>query len=129
LLSEHRDIAAAKQFFIRAIKQHGIPEKSNVDGYLATHTAISELKAQNILPQNMKVRASKYLNNIIEQDHRRVRQRIYPMLGLKKFANAVVTISGVELAHKIRKGQFNTEQLMKGAKVRVSQLWEAVLAA
>lgn len=129
LLSEHRDIAAAKQFFIRAIKQHGIPEKINVDGYLATYTAISELKEQNILPQNMKVRASKYLNNIIEQDHRRVKRRIYPMLGLKKFANVVVTISGVELAHKIRKGQFNTEQLMKGAKVRVSQLWEAVLAA
>jgi putative transposase len=87
------------------------------------------LKAQNILPQNTKVRTSKYLNNRIEQDHRGVKQRIYPMLGFKKFANAAVTISGVELAHKIRKGQFNTEKLTRGMKVRVPQRWKAVLAA
>jgi len=74
LLSAHRDITAAKQFFTRAIKQHGPPETITVDGYPATHTAISELKAENVLPQNTKVRTSKYVNNLIEQDHRRVKR-------------------------------------------------------
>jgi transposase-like protein len=66
LLSEHRDIAAAEQFFTRAIKQHGPPERITVDGYPATHSAISELKTKNVLPQDTKVRTSKYLNNLIE---------------------------------------------------------------
>jgi transposase-like protein len=57
------------------------------------------------------------LNNLIEQDHRRVKQRIYPMLGFKNFGNATVMISGVELAQKIRKSQFNTEQLTSDVKV------------
>jgi hypothetical protein len=52
------------QFFTQAIKQHGLPEKSAVDGYPATHAAINELKAKNVLPQNTKVRTSKYSNNL-----------------------------------------------------------------
>ena len=76
----------------------------------------------------MKVWTSKYLNNIVEQDHRRVKQRIYPMLGFKRFGNAVVTISGIELAQQIRKGQFTISNLMKGMRVRVPQIWDAVIA-
>jgi transposase-like protein len=67
------------------------------------------------------------LNNLIEQDHRRVKQRIYPMLGFKKFAHAIITISGVELAQKIKKGQFNIASLTKG--MEALQVWEAALAA
>lgn len=74
MLSEHRDIIATKRFFTQAIKQHGPPEKITVDGYPATHTAISELKAKNVLPQSTKVRTSKYLNNLIEQDHKKVKR-------------------------------------------------------
>jgi transposase-like protein len=128
LPSEHRDIAAAKQFFTQAIKQHDSSAKITVDGYPATHTAISELQAEGILLQSTKVRTSKYLNNLVEQDHRRIKQRIYPMLGFKKFINASVTISGIELIHKIKKGQFVISKLNHN-RVRVSQLWEAVLAA
>ena len=80
------------------------------------------------MPSGMKVWTSKYLNNIVEQDHRRVKQRIYPMLGFKRFGNAVVTISGIELAQKIRKGQFNIANLRKGMRVRVPQIWNAVIA-
>jgi transposase-like protein len=99
----------------------------DLDGYPATHTAISALKAEEILPQHTKVRTSKYLNNLIEQDHRRVKQRIYPMLGFKRFMNAAITISGIELMHQIRKGQFDISAAgIRG--VRVSQLWDAVLA-
>ena len=69
-----------------------------------------------------------YLNNLIEQDHRRVKQRIRPMLGFKRFDNAVVTISGIELAEKIKKGQFKTGKL-GGAEATMSELWNAALAA
>ena len=128
LLSEHRDIAAAKRFFMRAIERQGPPEKVTVDAYAATNTAIGELKKSKILPINVLVRTSKYLNNLVEQDHRRVKQRLYPMLGFKKFENAVITVSGIELAHKIRKKQFDISTVeQKG--VRAQQLWEAVLAA
>ncbi len=128
LLSEHRDIAAAKQFFAAAIKQHGAPEKITVDGYPATHSAISELKREEVLPAHTLVRTSEYLNNLIEQDHRRVKQRIYPMLGFKRFQNAVITISGIELAHQIRKWQFDTAKFNRSGG-GASQMWEAVVAA
>jgi transposase-like protein len=64
----------------------------------------------------------------MEQDHRRVKQRVYPMLGFKKFENAAVSISGIEVAHKIKKGQFDTSEL-RVVEVRSGQLWQAVLAA
>jgi transposase-like protein len=70
MLSEHRDIAAAKRFFIRAIERHGAPERITLDGYPATHTAVAELKRDGGLRLEPKVWTSKYLNNIIEQDHR-----------------------------------------------------------
>jgi transposase-like protein len=129
LLSEHRDITAAKRFFTQSIHKHGPPEKITVDGYPATHTAIAALKAEEVLLPCTKVWTSKYLNNIVEQDHRRVKQRLYPMLGFKKFVNAAVTISGIELVQKIRKGQFNIAKLTNGVKVRAPEMWEAVLAA
>ncbi|MFP5261800.1 MAG: IS6 family transposase [Blastocatellia bacterium] len=99
LLSGHRDIEAAKRFFKRAIGKHGVPEKVTLDGYAATHTAIGELRDVGLLPSNVIIWTSKYLNNLIEQDHRRVKQRLYPMLGFKRFGNAAVTISGIELAY------------------------------
>jgi transposase-like protein len=128
LLSGHRDIEAARRLFTRAINKHGAPEKITVDGYAATHTAIDELREAALLPQNVIVRASKYLNNLIEQDQRRVKQRVYAMLGFKRLDNAGVTISGVELAHKIRKGQFDTSSIAV-SKERARQVWEAVQAA
>jgi transposase-like protein len=51
------------------------------------------------------------LNNLVEQDHRRVKQRIRPMLGFKRFDHAAVTVSGIELAEKNKKGQFKTGKL------------------
>lgn len=56
--------------------------------------------------QSVKVRARRYLNNIVEQDHRAIKQRCAPMLGLKSFATAAVALSGIELARRIRKRQF-----------------------
>lgn len=128
LLSLRHDIAVAKQLFTQAIEQHGVPEKITVDGYPATQTAISELKGSRVLPSGTRVWTSKYLNNIIAQDHRRVKQRICPMLGLKKFENAVIMISGIELAQKIKKEQFDIAGLGR-VGARMPQIWEAILAA
>jgi len=75
-----------------------------------------------------QVRSSKYLNNMIEQDQRQVKQRIRAMVGLKSFAAAAVTISGIELAEKIRKRQFKTGKL-GGRTARVPEIWQAALAA
>jgi len=129
LLSKHRDIAAAKRFFTRAVQQHGAPERITLDGYPATHSAVAELKESKVLRPEVRVWTSKYLNNIIEQDHRRVKQRIYPMLGFKNFENATVTISGIELAQKIRKQQFDTSAVTGSAEMSVVQILEVVLAA
>jgi transposase-like protein len=129
LLSKHRDIAAAKRFFSRAIERQGTPKSITLDGYPATHAAIAELKKGGVLRTEAKVWTSKYLNNLVEQDHRRVKQRLYPMPGFKNFRNAAVTISGVELAQKIRKGQFDTPAVIVREGARVRRVWEAVLAA
>ena len=129
LLSERRDIAAAKRFFIRAIERHSAPERITLDGYPATHSAVAELKKRGVLRAQVKVRTSKYLNNLVEQDHRRVKQRIYPMLGFKQFRNAAVTIRGIELVQQIRKGQFDTSRVAIGTRVPVAYSWELVIAA
>lgn len=94
LLSKKRDTAVAKRFFIKAIRNNDAPAKITLDGYEATHQAVTELKAEAALASPVEVRTSKYLNNLIEQDHRRVKQRYYPMLGSKNFNNAAVTLGG-----------------------------------
>jgi hypothetical protein len=74
------------------------------------------------------MRSSKYLNNVVEQDHRRIKQRIRPMLGFKRFETAAITISGIELAEKIRKHQFMTGNL-PGKPATAPDIWAAILAA
>jgi transposase-like protein len=104
------------------------PNKITLDAYAASHRAVREMKEAGELPQTVRVRSSQYLNNLIEQDHRRVKQRIRPMLGFKRFDNAAVTISGIELAKKIKKGQFKTGKL-GDRKATLSERWNAALAA
>lgn len=127
LLSQHRDTAAAKRFSRKPLIRHGVPEKITLDGYAATHTAVNELRESIILPINVLVRTSKYLNNPVEQDHRRVKQRVYPMLGFKRFEHAAVAIGGIESAYKIKKEQFDISTAEQTG-MRAQQLWEAVLA-
>jgi transposase-like protein len=104
------------------------PNKITLDAYAASHRAVREMKEAGELPQTVRVRSSQYLNNLIEQDHRRVKQRIRPMLGFKRFDNAAVTISGIGLAEKIKKGQFKTGKL-GDRKATMSERWNAALAA
>jgi transposase-like protein len=128
LLSEKRDVAAAKRFFGKAMKNHGTPRVITLDAYAASHRAVAEMKSAGTLPHRVGVRSNKYLNNMIEQDHRRIKQRIRPMLGFKRFDTAAITITGIELAEKIRKHQFKSGKLA-GRPKTVSGIWAAVLAA
>jgi transposase-like protein len=99
-----------------------------LDGYAASHRAVRELPEENEIWNNTKLRSSKYLNNIIEQDHRCVKARIGAMLGFKRFRRAKVTIAGIELLHRLRKNQFDLSKLQIHAKT-ASTMWNAVLAA
>ena len=127
-LSVKRDVAAAKAFFAKAVKSQGMPQTVTLDGYAASHRAVRELKVDGFLLKNMQVGSSKYLNNLIEQDHRSIKQRIAAMLGFKRFRNASTAVAGIELLHRIRKGQFALEYL--GVQSRVMPaVWSAVLAA
>src|SRR5262245_49471215 len=102
-LSAHRDIAAAKHFLQQAINKRGVPQKITLDGYAASQAAVAELQAENVLPENLIVRTNRYLNNVIEQDHRRVKQQVRSMLGLNHLAHAAITIRGIELIHQMKK--------------------------
>ncbi|MBC8726636.1 IS6 family transposase [Paraburkholderia sp. 31.1] len=129
MLSARRDVKAAKTFFRKAIKLQGQPPKTiTLDGYAASHRAVREMKADGLLPEDTKIRSSKYLNNLVEQDHRNIKSRTKVMLGFKRFRNAAITLSGIELVHRIRKGQFSLAKL--GLKdTAAPAVWEAVLSA
>ena len=128
-LSTRRDVAAAKTFFRKAIKGQGSgPRIVTLDGYAASHRAVREMKIDGELSGDTRLRSSKYLNNLIEQDHRGVKHRIGPMLGFKRFKTAAVPIAGIELLLRIRKGQFNLSRLRLRDR-RAPAVWDAVLAA
>jgi putative transposase len=86
------------------MKGQRTPTKITLDAYAASHRAVADLKEDGELPKRVLLRSSKYLNNLIEQDHRRIKQRLCPMLGLKSFRTAAVVIGGIELAEKIKSG-------------------------
>jgi transposase-like protein len=90
----------------KAIKGNGTPEKIMIDKSGANTAAIASHNAE--LEAAIEIRQIKYLNNIVEQDHRAIKQLVRPMLGLKSFRSAAVTVAGIELMHMIRKGQLQT---------------------
>ncbi|WP_409077076.1 DDE-type integrase/transposase/recombinase [Paraburkholderia sp. FT54] len=69
------------------------------------------MKIDRLLPEDSAIRSSKYLNNLVEQDHRNAKSRTNVMLGFKRFVNAANTISGIGLMHRVRKGQFGLARL------------------
>ena len=103
LLRAKRDHAAARAFFERAIDLHGVPEKITIDKSGSNTAAITSMQADSGLP--IQMRQSKYLNNLVEQDHRAVKRITRPMLGFKSFRCARILIAGIETIHMIRKGQ------------------------
>jgi transposase-like protein len=129
LIRAKRDVAAAKAFFRQAFASRGRPpHKITLDGYQASHRAAREFLAQHQGGARTRIRSSKYLNNVIEQDHRSVKLRLGPMLGFKQFRRAAITIAGIELMHRIRKGQFALSKLRTEGKT-APEIWSAVLLA
>ena len=103
LLTAHRDKKAARRFFKKAICQHGLPEKITIDKSGANTAALEALKEET--GHAIEMRQNKYLNNLVEQDHRAVKRIVRPMLGFHSFRSARVTLQGIELLHRIKKGQ------------------------
>jgi transposase, IS6 family len=130
LLSPTRDAHAAKRFFLKALhatadsvpQAHPVEEQVtqptaaatpatlaprviNVDKNAAYPKAIAELKAAAILPERVELRQVKYLNNLIEQDHRFIKRLVKPGMGFFSLETAGRTLQGYEVMHMIRKGQ------------------------
>ena len=127
-LSTRRDVAAVKAFVKKAIKSQGrTPDSITLDGYAASHRAVRGMKADGLLPDDTTLRSSKYLNNLIEQDHRNIKARTSVMFGFKRFGNTAITIAGIELMHRIRKGQFVLPVNLKDAATPA--IWNTGLSA
>ncbi len=107
LLTEHRDTEAALRFLTQAIRRHRIPETITIDGGEANEAAIKRYNEAH--GTHIIIRQVKYLNNIVEQDHRAVKRVTRPMLGFKSFDAAQATLAGVELMHMLKKQQMMVE--------------------
>jgi transposase-like protein len=107
LLSARRDAEAAKRFFRKALAQpHTVnPRTISVDKNAAYPKAVAEMKRDGELWRSSRLRQAKFLNNIIEQDHRRPKRLVRPGLGFGGFHTARRTLAGYEAMATVRKGQ------------------------
>jgi putative transposase len=96
LLTARRDATAALRFFRKAIRHHGEPEVVTIDKSGAHTAALSTLNADKPEEDIITVRQSKYLNNLIDPDHRNIKRLIRPMLGFKSFRRAQTILAGIE---------------------------------
>ncbi|MCM3654166.1 IS6 family transposase [Metabacillus litoralis] len=108
-LSESRDKQADKRFFKKALAASHIckPRVITVDKNPAYPVAIQELKEEKSMPEGIQLRQVRYLNNIVEQDHRFIKKRVRSMLGFKSYETATSILSGVEAMHMMKKGQLH----------------------
>ena len=108
-LSKTRDAKSAKRFFKKALASSHVsqPRVITVDKNPAYPVAIQTLKEEKRMREGIQLRQRKYLNNIVEQDHRFIKKRVRSMLGLKSFRTATLTLRGIEAMHMIKKGQLH----------------------
>lgn len=105
LLRAKRDAVAAKSFFRKAFKENGRPDKVTVDKSGSNKAALDYFNTDVLEEEEIEIRQIKYLNNLVEQDHRFIKKRTRPTLGFKNFYSARETISGIENIRMIQKGQ------------------------
>jgi len=103
LLTTKRDTKAALRFFNKAISRNGKPGLVNIDKSGANKAGINQFNNEN--NRRVKIRQCKYLNNLIEQDHRNIKRITNSMLGFKNFRCAQATLKGIELIVMLKKGQ------------------------
>ncbi|MBD1999208.1 IS6 family transposase [Leptolyngbya sp. FACHB-541] len=126
MLSAKRDGKAAARFFRKVLKgQHTqTPRVITVDKNAAYPVAIDALKADEAIKKETELRQSKYLNNVVEQDHRNIKRIVKPMMGFKSFNSARRTLSGIEAMNTIRKGQ--VKGIEQGSSVSQAKFIEAL---
>jgi putative transposase len=119
MLSKKRDEAAAKAFFVKAIESNGLPEKVTIDKSGANNAGLNAINLQLIIfsllgyaLMQIDIRQIKYLNNIVEQDHRGIKRITNPMMGFKAFHSAEATLAGIELYSMLKKGQYTAAKNM-----------------
>ncbi len=112
MLSQRRNKPAAIRFLAQAMEVNGLPRKIVIDKSAANTQGIKDINRMlkrfgcSVPIELVRI---KYLNNMVEQDHRFIKRRVKPMLGFKSFASASSIIAGIELVNMIRKGQFRSE--------------------
>jgi len=130
LLRNDRGIDAAQAFFRKAVatKQSTWPRKRTLDGHAASHRAVCLLGDEDQRWKSVLVRSCRYLNNIVEQDHRAIKRRCASMLGFKSFETAATALAGIELAHRIHKGQFYFDGKGPQGGSSLKHFWNLALA-
>jgi len=113
--TEHRDLSAAKRLLRKALAGHGRPDRIVIDGSQTNLKAIVACDTENRLQSSfrqalkpIRIRNSQSFNNRIEQNHRRIKRRLRPILGFKSFAAATAALAGIEMVHvmRTRQGRF-----------------------
>ena len=107
MLSAKRDVSAAKRFFKKLMRaeHRRLPFSISVDKNAAYPEAFSTSQAERIVPKDCKLRRAKYLNDVIEQDHRFIKKKVRASQCFKSFHTAERTLEGIEAINMIRKGQ------------------------
>ena len=110
LLRARRDRHAAQRYFEQSMVHNGVPHTVTIDQSGANLAALKAINVERATP--IRIRQRKYLNNIVEQDHRAIKRRIRPMLRFKKFNCARILLTGIELMHMIHKKQMKNHRLL-----------------
>jgi transposase-like protein len=107
MLSAKRDVSAAKRFFKKLMRaeHRRLPFSISVDKNAAYPEAFSASQAERVVPKDCQLRRVKYLNNIIEQDHRFIKKKVRASQCYKRFHTAERTLEGIEAVNMMRKGQ------------------------
>jgi putative transposase len=113
-------MAAARRHFEKAIDRNGAPETVTMDKSGANLAALQAINAERETP--IKVRHVKYLNNIVEQDHRAIKRRTRPMMGFKDFRCARIILPGIETMHMIGKCQMKDDGVTRIAAAKFHSL-------
>lgn len=128
MLSAKRDVSAAKRFFKKLMRaeHRRLPLSISVDKNAAYPEAFSTSQAEKIVPKDCKLRRVKYLNNVIEQDHRFIKKKVRSSQCFKSFHTAERTLEGIEAVNMIRKGQVKrlAESDAQGQAKFVASLFE-----
>ena len=120
LLRAHRDKTAAQRYFEKSIAQNGVLETVTIDKSGANLAALEAINADR--DASIRIRQSKYLNNLVEQDHRAIKRRVRPMMGFKDFRCARIILSGIQTMHMISKGQMKDDGVTRTAAAQFYSL-------